>query len=318
MTDERVVAVYGHTFPKLDIEAAVLGARDVRLLDANELTPDGMAKIGVAGILLGTLKKVDRALITTMPSLKAVVRQGMGVDNIDIPAATERGIVICNVSNYCIEEVAVHALACALSLMRKLAFFDANMRAGAWRKGMPSMSRPSRSTVGVMGYGQIGRAFVARAQAIFGTVLVFDPWYAGSPVPEVTFVADLDDLLARSDVVTLHAPLTPQTKGLIGAERLTLMKPNAVVINASRGGIVDEDALVAAIRKGTIAGAALDTFAVEPLPENHVLMQEGRIILTPHVAWLSKEAEFELREHAAQEIARVLFGEKPHSPLNKI
>jgi D-3-phosphoglycerate dehydrogenase / 2-oxoglutarate reductase len=318
MTGEQVVAVYGHTFPNLDVETAVLAARDVRLLDAKELTPGGMAKVGVAGILLGTLKKVDRQLITVMPSLRAVVRQGMGVDNIDLAAATERGIVVCNVNDYCIEEVAVHALASALSLMRKLSFFDANMRAGAWRKGMPAMSRPSRSTVGVIGYGQIGKAFVARAQAIFGTVLVFDAWYTGSPVPGVTFVSDLNDLLARSDVVTVHVPLTPQTKGLIGADGLSLMKPNAVVINASRGGIIDEDALVAAVAKGSIAGAALDTFAVEPLPKDHVLMHEGRIILTPHIAWLSKEAEFELREHAAQEMVRILFGEKPRSQLNKI
>jgi D-3-phosphoglycerate dehydrogenase len=312
------VAVYGHTFAKLDIELAVLGAHNIQILDGNELAPKDMAQAGVTGILLGTSRKVDRTLMTAIPSLKAVVRQGIGVDNIDIPAATERGILVCNVTDYCIEEVAVHALACALALMRKLPFFDANVRRGAWRKGMPSMFRPSQSTVGVIGYGQIGRAFVARAKPIFGTVLVFDAWYAGEPVPGVTFVADVDDLLARADVISIHAPLTPQTRGLIDAKRLARMKPHAVLINASRGGIVDEEALVVALREGAIAGAALDTFLVEPLPKDHVLTSQERLILTPHVAWVSRQAEHELREHAAEEMVRVLSGETPRSPVNKI
>lgn len=318
MTGDRVVAVYGHTFPNLDIETAVLAARGIRLVDANALTPDDMAKAGVTGILLGTLKKVDVALLAAMPSLAAVVRQGLGVDNIDIPAATARAIVVCNINDYCIEEVAVHALACALSLMRRLAFFDANTRAGLWRKGMASMLRPSTATVGIIGYGQIGRAFAARAQAIFGTVLVHDPWAAlPEPGAKVEFVS-LDDLLARSDVITVHAPLTPQTRGLIGAEGFARMKPGAVVINASRGGIVDEAALLAALRDGHIASAALDTFSVEPLPPDHALMREQRVLLTPHIAWLSTRAEFDLREHAAQEIARVLCGETPRSQLNTV
>jgi D-3-phosphoglycerate dehydrogenase len=277
-----------------------------------------MGRAGVTGILLGSLKKVDRALLAAMPALTAVVRQGVGVDNIDIPAATERGIVVCNVSDYCVEEVAVHALACALSLMRKLMFFDANLRAGLWRKDMPPMVRPSTATVGIIGYGRIGRAFAARAEAIFGAILVHDPWArpdgAGA---KVELVASLDDLLARSDVITVHAPLTPQTSRLIGADGFARMKPTAVVINASRGGIVDEAALVAALREGTIAGAALDTFTAEPLPQDHPLMREGRVILTPHIAWLSTRAEYELREHAAQEMGRVLSGEKPHSQLNE-
>ena len=319
MTEERVVAVYGHTFPNLDVETAVLAARGIRLLDANALTPDDMAKAGVTGIILGTLKKVDVALLAAMPALTAVVRQGMGVDNIDIPAATARGIPVCNVNDYCVEEVAVHALACALSLMRKLAFFDANMRAGLWRKGMVPMIRPSTATVGIIGYGQVGRAFAARARAIFGTLLVHDPFASpGGGDVTVKFVADLDDLLARSDVVTVHAPLTPQTKGLIGAEGFARMKTSAVVINASRGGIIDEAALLDALRDGRIAGAALDTFSVEPLPQDHALMREGRVILSPHIAWLSTRAEYDLREHAAQEMVRVLFCEKPHSQLNKV
>jgi D-3-phosphoglycerate dehydrogenase len=319
MTGERVVAAYGHTFPNLDIETTVFAARGIRLLDANALTPHDMAKAGVTGILLGTLKKVDAALIAAMPSLTAVVRQGMGVDNIDIPAATARGVVVCNVNDYCIEEVAVHALACALALMRKLTFFDVNMRAGLWRKGMAPMIRPSTATVGIIGYGQIGRAFAARAQAIFGTLLVRDPFAApGGGGAKVEFVASLDDLLARADVVTVHVPLTPQTRGLIGADAFARMKPSAVVINASRGGIIDEAALLAALRDGRIAGAALDTFSIEPLPPDHALMQDDRIILSPHIAWLSTRAEYDLREHAAQEMVRVLDGETPHSQLNKV
>ena len=320
MAAEQVVVALGHTFPKLDIEASVFDGTNIRLLDGNKLTADEMAGMKVAGIILGTARKADRNLTLSLPSLKTIVRCGMGVDNIDLAAATERGIIVCNVRDYCIEEVAVHALACALSLSRALRHWDVNTRSGAWRSGpRPVMYRPSKCTLGIIGFGQIGQALAARAEHVFGTILVFDPWYksvAGSPPGAAQVVDDLESLLSRSDIVSVHVPLTPQTQNMLGAPAFARMKKSAYLVNVSRGGIVDEAELLTAVRAGRIAGAALDTFAAEPLAKDHDLMKEGRILLSPHVAWLSEQAEVELREHAAQEMVRVLSGERPRSQVN--
>ena len=148
---------------------------NIRLLDGNKLTADEMAGMKVAGIILGTARKADRNLTLSLPSLKTIVRCGMGVDNIDLAAATERGIIVCNVRDYCIEEVAVHALACALSLSRALRHWDVNTRSGAWRSGPRPVIRPSKCTLGIIGFGQIGQALATRAEHVFGTILVFDP-----------------------------------------------------------------------------------------------------------------------------------------------
>ncbi len=317
---ERLVIALGHTFGKLDIETPVLAARGILIADGNNLSMSELAARNVEGVLLGTARKIDRTFVQALPQLKAIVRYGMGVDNIELGAATERGIVVCNVRDYCVEEVAVHVLACALALSRALPHWDANIRGSAWRAGpRPVLYRLSKCTLGIIGFGQIGRALAERAERIFGSIVFYDPWYqpaAGEQRAAAEQVDDLDVLLERADVVSVHVPLTPQTKGLLGERAFARMKPTAYVVNASRGGIVDEDQLVAAVREGRIAGAALDTFTSEPLPQAHELMHERRILLSPHIAWLSEQAEMDLREHAAAEMARVLSGEAPRSQVN--
>ncbi len=319
MSRDIVVAAVGHTFAPLEIETKVLTPRGIALIDANNGSAAELAAHSVAGILLGSQRKLDGAFLEGIPSLKTVVRCGIGVDNIDVATARRRGIVVCNVRDYCIEEVAVHVLACALSLSRALAHWDEKTRAGAWRSGpRPRLRRLSRCTLGIIGFGQIGQALAVRAVPIFGAVLAYDPLYrpAGPPPAGVTFVDSLDRLIGEADVVTVHAPMTPQTKGMLGAAAFARMKKDTYVINAARGGIVDEAALVAAVRAGTIAGAALDTFVTEPLKADDPLLQEKRILLSPHIAWVTEEAEIELREHAAEEVARVLLGEPPRSQVN--
>jgi D-3-phosphoglycerate dehydrogenase len=319
MTGDALVAAVGHSFAPLELEAVVLAKRKIGIIDGNTLSPRELGERGVSGILLGTGRQLDRVFLEAVPSLKAIVRYGVGLDNVDLTTATTLGMIVCNVPDYCVEEVGVHVLACALSLSRAIGHWDANIRRGAWRAGpRPRLHRPSQCTLGIIGFGRIGRALAERAKGIFGALLVYDPWYRpiGTPPTGVTFTDTLELLLQRSDIISVHVPLTPETKGMIGAAAFARMKPNAYVVNASRGGIVDEAELLDAVRAGRIAGGALDTFLTEPLPNDHALMAEKRILLSPHIAWLSEEAEIELRERAAEEMARVLTGQAARSQVN--
>jgi D-3-phosphoglycerate dehydrogenase / 2-oxoglutarate reductase len=312
MKGAPIVAAYGHLFPNLDIEGEVLGGAGMRLVDANRLADDELGSLGAHGILLGAFKKLDRARLMSLTACKGVVRYGIGVDNVDLQAADQAKIVVCNVPDYCIEEVAVHVLGCSLALMRALNYWDRSVRSGAWRgRHPPALRRPSTCLLGIIGFGQIGRMLETRAQQIFGAIKVFDPWYKpGSHTlgRRTGFVASLDELLRQADVASVHVPLTPDTMDMLDETALRKMKPGAFVINASRGGIVNVPALLRAIREGRLAGAALDTFAKEPLPSDDELLGENRILLSPHIAWKSEEAELELRRSAAEEMVRVLSG----------
>jgi D-3-phosphoglycerate dehydrogenase len=305
--------------PSLDLDTEILGRSGIDLFDANDLHNTEIANAEVEGVLLGAFKKLDRERLKRLRKCKAIVRYGIGVDNVDLEAATKAGIAVSNVPNYCIEEVAVHALACALSLMRGLSYWDASVRTGSWRgKSLPKLRRPSTCRLGIVGFGQIGRILESRARAIFASIAVHDPWYKPSPCdapgPRTSFVS-LDELLETSDVISVHAPLTSDTAGMLGALRKT--KNGAFVVNASRGGIVDEKALLEAVGSGRLGGAALDTFTKEPLPGDDPLAGEKRILLSPHIAWKSEEAEIELRRGAAEEIARILTGRAARSQVNR-
>jgi D-3-phosphoglycerate dehydrogenase len=319
MQPRPVVAAYGHTFSNLELETELLAKSDIELLDANQFNGGEIVDPHVRGILLGAFKKLDNDHLTRLTECKAVVRYGIGVDNVDLQAARQAGIIVSNVPDYCIEEVAVHVLACALSLMRGLPYWDTSVRAGAWRgKAPPQLKRPSTCRLGIIGFGQIGRILENRARAIFGSIVVHDPWCKPGPEnatgPRTSFVS-LGELLAGSDIVSVNVPLTAQTSNLLGEARLSQMKRGAFLVNASRGEIVDETALLAAVRAGRLAGAALDTFVKEPLPGDHPLAAEKRILLTPHVAWKSEQAEIELRKSAAEEIVRILTGHGPRSQI---
>jgi len=313
MEDAPLVAACGHLFPNLDIEIEVLGRSDIKLVDANQLADEEINTLGVQGILLGAFKKLDRQRLERLPQCKGIVRYGIGVDNVDLQAAKQAKIVICNVPDYCIEEVAVHVLGCSLALMRALNYWDSMVRSGQWRgKQPPALRRPSTCCLGIIGFGQIGRILEDRAQRIFGAIKIYDPWCKPGSNDALgshtRFVSNLDDLLQQSDVVSVHVPLTPDTLDMLDEPALRKMKPSAFVINASRGGIVNVEALLHSVREGRLAGAALDTFAKEPLSADDDLIAERRILLSPHIAWKSEEAEIELRRGAAEEMARILTG----------
>jgi D-3-phosphoglycerate dehydrogenase / 2-oxoglutarate reductase len=319
MKSTPIVAAYGHMFPNLDVEREILRRADIQLVDANPLADEEFASSGAHGILLGPFKKLDGARLASLTACKGVVRYGIGVDNVDLQAASQRQIVVCNVPDYCIEEVAVHALGCGLALMRALSYWDRSVKSGAWRGGHPPvLRRPSTCTLGIVGFGQIGRILEDRARRIFGAIKVYDPWYkpAGHELgAHTSFVENLHEMLREADVVSVHVPLTPDTSDMLDETALRKMKPGAFVINASRGGIVNVPALLRVIRDGHLGGAALDTFVKEPLGKDDELLGEERILLSPHIAWKSEEAEIELRRGAAEEMVRVLTGRAPRSQI---
>ncbi|MDE3073965.1 MAG: C-terminal binding protein [Chloroflexota bacterium] len=262
---------------------------------------------------------VDRAALEAAPKLRVAVRSGVGYENFDLQAFTERGIPACNVPDYGSEEVAVHALAQVLALRRRVLFFDRAVRAGQWRgwPGAKPIRRLSRQVAGVIGLGRIGSAFAVRARALFGEVIACDPY-----IPAEQFAAagarsvSLNELLGEADAVTIHVPLTGETHHLIGAEQLRLMKPVAVLVNTSRGLVVDQLALAEALSRGLLEGAACDVWEHEPADLQHPLFQCANFIASPHVAGDSVEGATDNRTKQAQEVVRVLSGDPARNRLN--
>jgi D-3-phosphoglycerate dehydrogenase len=262
---------------------------------------------------------ITRRVMEALEGLKAVMRTGVGYDVIDVAAATELGVVVVNVPDIWIREVANHALALVLAWNRKIVTLDREMRAGVWSGRWPAEVTGSLhgETVGIVGLGNIGSAFARRAAALETRVIACDPY-----VDDARFTAlgvervDLMTLAARSDYVSVHALLNAETRGLIGEAFLRRMKPTACLVNTSRGPVVDEAALVRALQEGRLAGAALDVFEEEPLPPESPLRRLDNVILTPHAAYFSSPAVAQVPQRCGEEIARVLLKERPINVVN--
>ncbi|WP_433622163.1 C-terminal binding protein [Nocardia sp. CA-120079] len=258
---------------------------------------------------------VSATAIGAAPELRVVARMGVGLDNIDVTAATDRGVLVTNVPDFCVAEVSDHAVGMILAWTRGLVTANSAVRAGRWQPAGARLRRIGALTCGIVGYGRIGRE-TARKLAAFGTrILATDPHPPAAPDP-AEFV-DLDSLLASSDVVVVHAPLTPETRGLIGAPQLARMRPGGLLVNVSRGGLVDTTAVIDALATGHLGGAALDVLDTEPDVPADLLAQEGALI-TPHVAFTSELALLDLRRGAAEEVVRVLTGQPARHPRNTV
>lgn len=247
--------------------------------------------------------QVTRRLIDAAPRLRWIARAGAGLDNIDVAAAKERGIAVLNVPGANSVAVAELVFALLLALFRQIPAADASMRAGAWEKARFKGRELRGKTIGIVGLGKIGREVAARARAFGMTCLGHDPLVAGADARAMGVEPmALDALLARSDVVTLHVPISPATRGMIGADRIARMPKGAVLVNAARGGLVDESALLEALRSGALGGAALDVFAEEP-PSDRALVALPNVVSTPHVGASTVEAQ----EAVGDEIVRLLL-----------
>jgi D-3-phosphoglycerate dehydrogenase / 2-oxoglutarate reductase len=303
------VVVTDRAVPDVTVERDVLAGVGAEVTVAHGSREDVLEAARDADALLNTYLPLDANAIARLVRCRVIARYGVGVDNVDLDAARNAGIVVTNVPDYCVEEVATHTLALILALVRKLPQGDEMVRAGRWgAHALGPIARFSELTVGLVGYGRIARRLAATVRAMGAEVGVHDP-YVSSPEGGVRLVK-LDQLLATADVVSLHCPLTAATHGLLDAARLGTMKPGAVLVNASRGPLVVQHDLFEALRHGVLAAAALDVFEREP-PDAELLAGVPNLLVTPHAAFYSETAVRESRHKAATQVARVLAGQPP-------
>lgn len=307
-----------YAWPDDSVERGIIESAGMRLI-SGPATPSPAAAIDALvrehqpSAILTCWATVSATAIASAPDLKIIARLGVGLDNIAVDAATERNIRVTNVPDYCVEEVSDHAAGFALAWTRGLVFFDREVRAGRWVPSDAKLRRLASLTCGIVGFGRIGRATARKLGAFGCRLLAHDPHLAGDTAG--VQAVNLDTLLAESDIVIVHAPLTDGTRHLINRERLAQMRPGGLLINVSRGAVVDTDAVVEALQSGRLSAAALDVLESEPNVPPGLLAHLGSM-LTPHVAFSSDASLLELRRCATEEVVRVLRGEVPHHPCN--
>jgi phosphoglycerate dehydrogenase-like enzyme len=308
---EPKIATMGHRFPDAAVEHDALLGRGVDVVNLGGLDKESAlaAAVDAEAVLLGVSFSLDADAIARLPACRVIVRYGIGLDNVDIEAAERSGILVRNVPDYGVEEVANHALALLLAMARRLDVLGRRARSGQWAGAIAGLQlkRLSDSTLVVVGAGRIGSALVERAVPIWGDVVVVDPYLTSSDdLPSgVSLVGDLDEALARADFVSIHVPATTDTRGLFSAERFAAMKAGVVLVNCSRGDVLDEDALAAALASGHVAAAGLDVFVGEPEPRPD-LLEANDVWPTPHAAWFSTSSLVDLRRKAALAAAESL------------
>ncbi len=313
------VVVTDYVFPDLEPEKAILAEVGAELVAGQcqskaqviELVP------GADAVLNTYYGPIDAEVMDAMPDCRIIVRYGVGVDTVDIAAATERGIMVANVPDYCVDEVSDHAVAMTLALLRKLAQGDRNVRRGEWSLApLKPMSRISSLTIGIIGMGRIGRAIAAKLAPFGARITYHDPYVEAGTVSGVSAV-ELDELYATADAIIIQAPSTPQTRHMLDAAAFAAMRRSPVVVNCARGDLIDTEALVKALEQGRISGASLDVVEdTPPMPLDHALLTLNNVIVTPHSAWFSADALHSLQRLGAMEVARVLRGEPAKHLLN--
>jgi D-3-phosphoglycerate dehydrogenase len=314
-----IVAITDHVFPSLEPEQRVLAPLGADLRPAQSKSEEEIiALTQEADAVLNCYAKMTSRVIEALKRCRIIARYGIGVDNVDLAAASKAKILVTNVPDYCVDEVSDHALALFLALARQITTADGKVKAGAWDVVSHAGIRRLRGqTLGLLGFGKIAKALAAKIQPLGMKVLVYDPYLDAALIGQHGAEGvSLERLLSDADAISIHVPLSPETRHLIGKPELTRMRPTAFVINTSRGGIVDEEALGVALKEGRLGGAALDVLSVEPPAANHPLRQAPNLILTPHLAFYSRESVIELQTKAAEEVARALKGEPPRSPVN--
>jgi D-3-phosphoglycerate dehydrogenase len=304
------VLVTDHVFGDLEAEKAALAEIGAEL----ELAPDpaelATHVAGAAGILV-CFAQVDASVIDAASDCRIIARYGIGVDNVDVDAATRNGIQVTNVPDYCLDEVADHAMALLLAAARGVVDAAIGVRSGDWTVPQENIHRIAGRRLALIGAGRIGRKVADRARAFGYEVVVYDPYADDS-------VASVEEAVSGADAVSLHAPLTEDTRHIIGAAALAAMERRPIIVNTSRGGLVDLDAVTRALEEDRLSAVALDVTEPEPLPAGHPLRTHPRAIVTPHMSFYSEEAQAELQRRAVEEVVRALTGEPPRCPVNQL
>ena len=316
----KKVLVTDYVWPSVEPERAVLAEAGADLIVAPDSGEDTLTSLArdVDGILTCFAQVTDRVLREAERCV-VVGRFGVGVDNIAVETATELGIAVTYVPDYCVDEVSDHVMALLLAWNRRIALFDRSVKSTGW-DSVPLTMRMMRlrgKKLGIIGFGRIGRQVCSKALAFGFEVLAQDPYVSSDVAIQYgAKMVEISTLLRESDFVTIHSPLIPATRNLIGAAELGMMKPTAFLINAARGPLIDEKALYDALKSGGIAGAGLDVLVESSPPADHPLFKLENVLVTPHVAFFSQEAVLELEERGAGEVARVLQGRMPDNLVN--
>lgn len=311
VSDSKVIDIESGKTAFADLDATL------RTTDARE--PDALIEdaAGADALIVDASTQVTAAVLSSLDSLQVVGRSGIGVDNVDLQSAHEQGIPVVNVPDYCLDEVSAHALGMLLACARKLPQLDTIVKNGEWDW---SAARPIRrlrdQTVGVVGFGKIGRNFTQKLRGLEVEVLVYDPYISVTDCSgfEVTSVS-FDRLLSDSDFVSIHTPLTDETRGLFDADAFAAMRDHAILVNTARGAIVDEDALVAALESDALGGVGLDVRDPEP-PEYEPLADFENVVLSPHAGFYSEAARRDLTRSVSEDVVRVLRGEEPRNRVD--
>lgn len=318
------VAITDYTFPDLNIEETVLLPEGVQIVSLREKAPAGeLAElVRNADAVIVQFAAVTADIVHAMTRAKAIVRYGIGYDNVDGAAARARSIPLCNVPDYCIDEVADHTLAFILALTRQVVPNSMHLREGRWGLATPlsAMSSLRHLTIGIVGFGRIGREVVRRLLAFRARVLVFDPLVGAQDITKEGAVAaaSFEELLAQSDIVSPHCPSNPKTKQLFNTAAFAKMKAGALFINVGRGDLADSAAVTGALQSGHLAGAALDVFDPEPIPVDHPIRRMPNVILASHIASASPPAVKTLRETAARIALQAIRGEALPNVVNGV
>ncbi|MGM0397102.1 MAG: C-terminal binding protein [Bacillota bacterium] len=270
-------------------------------------------------------RKIKPEHVDTMEKCKIIARQGIGFDNIELVKTKEKGMAVTNVPDYCVDEVSDYAMSLMLTMLRHIPTYNKHVREGIWdiksimtKSGFPQMRRLNTQTLGILGFGKIAREVARKSRAFGFRMITFDPYIDKKVVEEYGVeLVDLETLFGESDVITIHSPLTSETKHMFNDENFKKMKDNAILINTSRGPLINEKDLYEALKNNVIAGAAVDVTEAEPIEEDNPLLSLENYIVTPHAAFFTQDSYIELRERAAGEVVRVLSGQEPESRVNK-
>ena len=300
------ILITDYDFPDLELERGIFAAANIEVATAQCRSEEAVieAARGCSALLVQYAPVTERVL-AALPQIGLVSRFGAGYDTVDPAACARHGVWLSNSPDYGVGEVATHALAMALALMRHLPFYDRDVKSGNWHYLSPGrIRRASGLTVGILGLGRIGKRFAHLARNSFGRVIACDPYIIDGDFPAYVERVTLPQLFETADVISLHVPLTAETRGMVGGALLDRLRPGAILVNTARGAVVDIDALLTALDSGRVSAAGLDVLPSEPLATDHPLARHPRVLLTPHAAFYSIEAEVELRRKAALNIVQ--------------
>ncbi|MGI6603554.1 MAG: C-terminal binding protein [Firmicutes bacterium] len=312
------VVMTDNIFPDLELEKKMLQEAGAELILADP-TRDLAEQLKDADAVINVYVKMPATVIEQLDKCKLIIRNGIGVDTIDLDAASRKGIMVANIPTYCLDEVATHATALILACSRKVVYLNNKVKAGIWNVKLAiPIHAPESSVVGLMGFGRIPRAVSRKLQGLGFKVIAHDPYVSQSDAENygVTMV-DFPTLVKESDYLSIHCPLTKETRGMFDYKVFQQMKRSAYIVNTARGAVINEKDLIKALRDGLIAGAALDVLETDGIAPDHPFLEMENVIITPHAAWYSEESMVRRRTQTIEEVVRVLQGGEPTSFVNR-